>query len=39
MGLYQDGTRDLKQLTRRFHRFFKAEVRYPTKRVRVRIKS
>jgi len=30
---------DLKQLTRRFHRFFKAEVRYPTKRVRVRVKS
>ena len=23
---------DLKQLTRRFHRFFEAEVRYPTKR-------
>ena len=30
---------DLKQLTRRYHRFFKAEVRYPTKRVRVRVKS
>jgi hypothetical protein len=30
---------DLKQLTRRFHRFFKAEVRYPTKRVRVRVKN
>ena len=30
---------DLKQLTRRYHRFFKAEVRYPTKEVRVRVKS
>jgi hypothetical protein len=30
---------DLRQLTSRFHRFFKAEVRYPTKRVRVRVKS
>ena len=30
---------DLKQLTRRFHRYFKAEVRYPTRLVRVRIKS
>jgi hypothetical protein len=30
---------DLRHLTRRFHRFFKAEVRYPTKVVRVRVKS
>jgi len=30
---------DLRQLTRRFHRFFKAGVRYPTEVVRVRVKS
>ena len=39
MGLYQRAPGDLRELTRRFHRFFKAEVRYPTKRVRVRVKS
>ena len=37
--LHQDGARDLKQLTRRFHRYFKAEVRYPTRVVKVRVKD
>jgi hypothetical protein len=30
---------DLKQLTRRFHRYFKADVRYPTEVVKVRVKN
>jgi hypothetical protein len=30
---------DLAQLTRRFHRYFRAEVRYPTSVVKVRVKS
>jgi hypothetical protein len=30
---------DLKQLTRHFHRYFKAEVRYPTNVVKVRVKD
>jgi hypothetical protein len=30
---------DLRQLTRHFHRYFKAEVRYPTRVVKVRVKD
>jgi hypothetical protein len=30
---------DVKMLTRRFHRYFKAEVRYPTSVVKVRVKN
>lgn len=31
--------RDLAALTRHFHRYFRAEVRYPTNVVRVRVKD
>ena len=38
-GCIKMAAQDLRQLTRRFHRYFEAEVRYPTRIAKVRVKS